>query len=289
MRDWKTTVITAQGQLVSRNENDVMPMQNANLDGALGIDEKVGSWGRVIDRFGNLRLDRDWYWNLKGSKIQETRAGYYPKDYDRWQAFPLVFDYDKDGRDEIVTWGQSLIVVGKIEDPAPEPEEPVLDELHWLRYVASHADLIATLGADPAKGEAHFYSTGQVEGRNVTFDPQLYLDRNPWLKVTLRDDLEAATAHYITTGYARGFTWSNTPLHWLRYIASHPDLMARFGALPSAGELDHLGPGQTAGRGITFDPAAYLAKDLAARATCRGNLLCAVRHYIMVGYRPARS
>ena len=38
----------------------------------------------------------------------------YPRDYDRWQAFPLVLDVDRDGRDEIVQWGQSLIVIGKV-------------------------------------------------------------------------------------------------------------------------------------------------------------------------------
>ena len=61
-----------------------------------------------------IRLDRSWYWNLRGNRVRETRRGPYPASYDRWQAFPLVFDYDGDGKDEIVTWGQSLIVVGKV-------------------------------------------------------------------------------------------------------------------------------------------------------------------------------
>ena len=33
--------------------------------------------------------------------------------YDRWVAYPVLFDVDSDGREELVTWGQSLIVVGR--------------------------------------------------------------------------------------------------------------------------------------------------------------------------------
>ena len=110
----RSMILNGQGRVVATNTSVVMPMQNANLDGALGVDEKVGSWGTVIDRLGNVRLGRWWYWNLKGTKVVETKSGPYPTNYDRWQAFPLVFDYDHDGRDEIVTWGQSLIVVGKL-------------------------------------------------------------------------------------------------------------------------------------------------------------------------------
>ena len=312
--DWKTAVITAQGQVVSRKENDVMPMQNANLDGALGIDEKVGSWGRVIDRFGNLRLDRGWYWGLKGTKVTETTAGLYPEDYDRWQAFPLVFDYDRDGRDEIVTWGQSLIVIGAVDDPAPAPPSdpepappepsppeppplepappepspveppplpaPASDTLYWLRYIASYPDLIASLGADAAKAVAHYQTIGQTQGRAPAFEPAAYLARNTWLKTSLGGNLEGATRHYIQIGYAKGFTFSNTPLHWLRYVASHQDLIQRFGILASGGELHALAGGLAAGRAVTFDPRAYVNGNSAARRACATNLLCATKHFI---------
>jgi hypothetical protein len=110
----RTFVLNHQGSVLAANTNLVMAMQNANLDGAFGVDEAVGSFGNVIDRFGNLRLARWWYWSLKGTKVVETTSGPYPNNYDRWQAFPLVFDYDRDGKDEIVQWGQSLIVVGKV-------------------------------------------------------------------------------------------------------------------------------------------------------------------------------
>ena len=100
--------------MLAANTNLVMSMQNANLDGAAGIDEAVGSFGQVIDRFGNLRLSKWWYWSLKGPGTVETTSGPSPNDSDRWQAFPQVFDYDGDGKDEIVQWGQSLIVVGQV-------------------------------------------------------------------------------------------------------------------------------------------------------------------------------
>jgi hypothetical protein len=79
-----------------------------------GVDEALCSWGQVVDRFGNLRLTKWWYWNLRGNKVVETGAGPYPNSFDRWQAFPIAYDHDGDGKDELVTWGQSLIVVGKV-------------------------------------------------------------------------------------------------------------------------------------------------------------------------------
>ena len=114
VRGARTFVIDGRGRIVSAARNGFMPMQNANLDGALGVDEAVGGFGAVTDRSGAVRLDKLWYWNLRGGRVRETRRGPYPRDYDRWQAFPLVFDYDRDGRDEIVQWGQSAIVVGKV-------------------------------------------------------------------------------------------------------------------------------------------------------------------------------
>ena len=110
----KNYVISAQGVVQATGAN-LFSMQNANLDGALGMDEAVGAFGIVLDRYLNQRLTKYWYWSLKGSKVVETSAGSYPNSYDRWQAFPLVVDWDGDGRDELVTWGQSLIVIGKIK------------------------------------------------------------------------------------------------------------------------------------------------------------------------------
>lgn len=114
---YKTFVVSGAGKIVATfakgAARNVMPMQNANLDGARGTDELVGSFGVVLDGRGTVRLDKGWYWGRKGQRTREVR-GEYPTSYDRWAPFPLVADLDHDGRDEVVTWSQSLIAVGKV-------------------------------------------------------------------------------------------------------------------------------------------------------------------------------
>lgn len=106
--------LDAQGKVRSRYPRSTIdgstPSQNANLDGATGTDEVVFTYGRVIDPSGRLRLGTDWYWNLKGSKVKPVASS---NKMDNWAAYALVLDLDRDGRDEMVVWGQSLIVVGK--------------------------------------------------------------------------------------------------------------------------------------------------------------------------------
>ena len=95
-----------------------MPFQNANLDGRTGSDELMIQFARVIDQSGTIRLGTDWYWNLKGTKVKQVTP---PSSWDSWPAFPFAMDLDGDGRDEIVTWSQSLIVVGKAEGTTTPP------------------------------------------------------------------------------------------------------------------------------------------------------------------------
>jgi hypothetical protein len=106
--------LNGRGQLLAKYPRSRMPggmpYQNANLDGALGSDELMVHFGRVLHQSGKFRLGTDWYWNLKGGKTKHVAP---PTSYDRWAPFPFVMDLDRNGRDEIVTWGQSLIVVGQ--------------------------------------------------------------------------------------------------------------------------------------------------------------------------------
>jgi hypothetical protein len=107
-----TFVLNGKGQVI-RKILDTMPMQNANLDNARGTDELIGSFGEALGFGATKRLTKAWFWWLKGTKVVETTAVLSPTLYGKWQAYPLIMDVDGDGRDEIVQWGQSLIVVGK--------------------------------------------------------------------------------------------------------------------------------------------------------------------------------
>ena len=69
-------------------------------------------FARVFDLSGKVRLGTDWYWNLKGTKLTQVKP---PSTFDSWVLYPFAMDLDHDGRDEIITWSQSLIVVGKAQ------------------------------------------------------------------------------------------------------------------------------------------------------------------------------
>ena len=109
----RTFILNGQGRPLAVVADAMLPMQNANLDGARGSDEVMTMFGGALDLAGRVRLTRYWYWRLQGSQTREVVTGFYPRTFDRWQAFPLVVDLDGDGRDELVQWGQSLIVIGK--------------------------------------------------------------------------------------------------------------------------------------------------------------------------------
>ena len=97
-------------RIAERELPRITPLQNANLDGKTGSDELLIEFARVLDRSGKVRLSPAWYWNLKGAKVKQVKP---PSGFDSWPPYPFAMDLDHDGRDEIVTWSQSLIVVGK--------------------------------------------------------------------------------------------------------------------------------------------------------------------------------
>jgi hypothetical protein len=106
----KSYVLDKNGKIVRTIGYRVVPMQNAELDGDTRTDELVSMFGNVFNGAGSRILSNSWYWNLKGTKVTEVSAA---NEYESWVAFPLLYDVDNDGRDELVTWGQSLIVVGR--------------------------------------------------------------------------------------------------------------------------------------------------------------------------------
>ena len=109
-KSYTTYVLNGKGSLVRKIPRRIVAMQNAELDGDQRTDEILAMFGEVFTGTGRQLLSRAWYWNLHGTKIKERRTS---NIYDSWAAFPVLFDVDHDGREEIVTWGQSLIVVGR--------------------------------------------------------------------------------------------------------------------------------------------------------------------------------
>lgn len=102
------------GQFIDDNSDPQstgrMPMSNANLDGAAAQEDLVAWFGQVIDGEGRVRLDTSWYWGLQSLAPEERELS----AYDQWTNAPVVVDLDGDGRDEMITWGRRLIVVGSL-------------------------------------------------------------------------------------------------------------------------------------------------------------------------------
>ncbi len=75
--------------------------------------------------------------------------------------------------------------------------------VNGLNYIASYSDLIKYYGADEVAGVFHHLKYGFHEGRVESFDPKVYLNKNPDVRANVYDD-NAATLHYINIGYAQG-------------------------------------------------------------------------------------
>ncbi len=105
-----TLVLTSKGRKVRTIHAEIQPMQNAQLDGNRRTDELMAMFGVVYDRTGKVLLSRDWYWGLGGT---DTRTRSLDDDFNKWTAYPVLFDMDGDGREELVTWGRKRIVEGE--------------------------------------------------------------------------------------------------------------------------------------------------------------------------------
>ncbi|HEX6015272.1 MAG TPA: cadherin-like domain-containing protein, partial [Geminicoccaceae bacterium] len=164
-----------------------------------------------------------------------------------------------------------------------------------LQYIASHGDLIQSLGADPAAGEQHYLLFGEADGRPTdTFNEEGYLDRYPDLEAAFGDDGDAATAHYIQFGFAEGRTAPPEELppgfSGLQYIASYDDLVQTLGADEDAGGRHYLTYGEDEGRAAdVFNEAEYFDRYPDLRAAFGGNADAAADHYIRFGFAENRS
>lgn len=92
-----------------------------------------------------------------------------------------------------------------------------------------------------------------------------------WLRDALRDN-DADPVDPLPPGF-----------NALEYIASYGDLMAAFGANPSAGVSHYLAAGSAEGRTITFDGLEYIASYGDLMAAFGANATAGAAHYITNG------
>lgn len=161
-----------------------------------------------------------------------------------------------------------------------------LTDLDVLKYVASHPDLIESIGTDIAKGRSHYEQTGSREGRSITFDPYLYVAGHPDLIGLLGIDETAATRHYIEVGYKE--RRAPSAFDALRYIASHGDLLTNFAFDTAAATKNYILYGYQEGREVTFDPLAYIASHGDLISAFKTDGVAAIKHYIRYGFSEGR-
>lgn len=131
---------------------------------------------------------------------------------------------------------------------------PVLDDLEALVYVASHSELIRSIGADVEQARAHFMTTGYAMGRSLSFRPDDYAASYPDL-FGLFDRSEQAVRHFIDHGFAEGRSIRFDPIV---YGAGYPDLARAFGADPKALTRHYTRFGHREGRQMdVFDWAGH--------------------------------
>jgi hypothetical protein len=68
-------------------------------------------------------------------------------------------------------------------------------------YIASYPDLIQNFRYNLELGSNHYLNFGRAEQRQITFNPQSYLDRYIDLEMAFKGDLVAATRHFIEHGF----------------------------------------------------------------------------------------
>ncbi|MFY7819795.1 MAG: calcium-binding protein, partial [Rhodoluna sp.] len=73
-----------------------------------------------------------------------------------------------------------------------------------LAYIASYDDLRLSFGADGEAGARHYIELGRGQGRSIVFDSQAYIYKYADVQATYGNDLEAAARHFIMTGAALG-------------------------------------------------------------------------------------
>lgn len=119
------------------------------------------------------------------------------------------------------------------------------------------------------------------------FDALRYIASQPDLIRAFGTDAQAATAHYVNTGFAEG---RNALVFDAReYLASNPDVLAYFGDDPAAATRHFIQYGFAEHRPTaTFDPLEYLASNPDLAVQFGNNPAAALSHYLDYGVREGR-
>jgi hypothetical protein len=109
----KVWQVTAGGSIVGSYREPTNPTrgiyQTANVDGVDVKEDRVAAFGYLIGDTGAIRLDTGWYWGQQQLTANERNL----IAEEQWTFNPLVFDLNRDGRDEIVVWGRHALVIGE--------------------------------------------------------------------------------------------------------------------------------------------------------------------------------
>jgi Ca2+-binding RTX toxin-like protein len=175
---------------------------------------------------------------------------------------------------------------------ANQPREHRADTFNGLDYVASHLDLIYTLGSSGSAlaiadaGALQYIQSGYNQGMTTTFNGLDYIDSFPDLIKIFGANSDAGAMHFIQYGHTEG---RSVTFDGLEYIASYGDLIHAFGINEQAGAAHYAMLGFNEHRvASSFDAAQYLANYADLQAAFGSDLQAATRHYITNGYNEGR-
>jgi hypothetical protein len=156
-------------------------------------------------------------------------------------------------------------------------------------YLASNADLIAAVGANPQAAFDHYVDAGFAAGRATnSFDAVEYLASNGDLLYAFGLNIAVAEQHYVTNGFNEHR--ATTSFDPVEYLASNTDLIGAFGFNTAAAEQHYVTNGFNEHRATTsFDPVEYLASNTDLISAFGFNTAAAEQHYVTNGFNEHRA
>ena len=139
-----------------------------------------------------------------------------------------------------------------------------------VRYVASHAELIPTVGMDAHAAAAHYVNVGYGAGYAIDFDAMRYVASYADLIGAFGTDVRAATTHYVSSGYGEGRVLS---FDSVQYALGNVDLLDFFQFNSAALTAHFVQSGHTEGRSPTLNVQQGTAGADALAGDAGANLL----------------